>query len=167
MNLNRARVYVLCAAMAFATACGGVQIATPKHAEGEHAALGENKVSSVTVTSSSELEGDKQKLITKNDVPNKLTAALTDSLKSGGHVDAAGTLKVTVNITEMRLPSNPGLGGGDLIGGTVTVTDASGTEVKKFDAQGSSVKGMFVNKGRTSRFGTVLNQFAQNIVDGL
>src|SRR5688572_3776786 len=107
MKLNGWKVALVCVGLLGALGCGGVTIATPKHAGTADAALGEAKISSVTVTSSSALEGDKQELITKNDVPNKLQAALTESLRSGKHVDPAGTLKLNVDITEMRLPANP------------------------------------------------------------
>jgi hypothetical protein len=167
MKLSGWKMAVVCVGLLGALGCCGVTIATPKHAGSGDATLGEAKISSVTVTSNSALEGDKQELITKNDVPNKLQAALTDSLKSGKHVDPAGTLKLTVEITEMRLPSNPGIGGADHVAGKVTLTDASGAVVTTFDANGTSAKGMFMNSGRASRFSGILTEFAQKIVDQL
>src|SRR5687768_550149 len=96
MGLNQLTMWAASVALVCVVGCGGgVQIATPKHVEGDHAALGEGKISSVTVTSSGELQGDKQELISKNDVPNKLQGALTDSLKAANHADPAGALKMT------------------------------------------------------------------------
>jgi hypothetical protein len=165
MKRNGLAVWALCAVLMGAVGCGGVQIKTPNHAT--DTVLGEGKISSVTVTSSDALESDKKTLLTKNDVPNKLQLALNNSLKAASHADPAGALKLTVNITEMRLPANPGIGGADHVAGTITVTDASGTVVKTYEANGTSAKGMFMNTGRADRFGKILSDFAQKIVDGI
>jgi hypothetical protein len=154
---------------ALSVGCAGVTVAIKNPpAAGAETVLKENKVAAVSVSSASELQDDKQTLITKNQVPTKLETALMDSLGKGGYADkGAGALKVAVNITEMRLPAQPGLGGADHVAGTVTVTDAAGATVKTFDAQSTSTKGMFMGGSRASRFSNILSDFAQKIVDGL
>jgi hypothetical protein len=122
----------------------------------------------VSVSAASELQSDKQSLITKNQVPQKMESALMDSLSRGGYADTkAGALKVAVQITDMRLPKQPGLGGPDHLAGTVTVSDSAGATVKTFEAQTTSAKGMFVGGSRASRFSRILSDFGQKIVDGL
>ncbi len=168
MKTRMSSLATACLIAVLAVGCGGVKIAVGNPAVSGETVLNANKVSAVSVGTSAELQGDKQALITKNDVPNKMQLALMDSLKRGGYADAsAGTLKVAVTITEMRLPKNPGMGGPDHVAGTVTVTDAAGATLKTFEAQSTSATSMFGASSRASRFSTILSDFSQKIVNGL
>jgi hypothetical protein len=166
--ITKKSLAAVCLVAMMSVGCGGVKIAVKNPTVGSETVLSSSKVSAIDVATSSALEGDKQALITKNDVPNKMKAALMDSLKRGGYADAgAGALKVKVDITDMRLPKNPGMGGPDHVAGTVTVTDAAGATVKSFEAQSTSTTGMFVGGSRASRFSKILSDFSQKIVNGL
>jgi hypothetical protein len=167
MSMRTSWIIAVFAAL-LAVGCGGVKVAVKSPTLGADTALSSAKVSGVEVTSNSALEGDKQQLIDKNQVAQKMKTAIMNALVQGSYGDAAGgTLKLAIELTELRLPKNPGIGGPDRIKGNVTLTDASGAVLKTFEAESVSGRGMFVGGSRASRFSRILSDFSQKVVNAL
>lgn len=164
MRQSTAGIVVACVMAMFVTGCASFSVKVKSPTPAADSALTSTKALSVAVTSSPALNADQQALLDKNDVPNKVQAAMLNALSQSGHVDATnGSLKVGVQITNFRMPWNPGLTGGDTVTVDVNVTDAAGTVVKTFSATSVSVRG----GTEATRLTRIFSDVSQKVLDGV